>query len=292
MQAARVNEAIADADRACSRSARAAWQGVVDESLKAGAARIHRWPRLPQHVVLPKVTAPPLTQPTGLPSNILEAEVTKYRGCWQSSCVAELPYSRRLVFGDHGFQQWAVQHIRASAKHFATSTCQSFDGFHLRHWSMLCSAGTSCLARLLFLCVKLGTMPPQHRLVTMILLAKPSGEGNRVVASFSSLYRLTQRMLKPLASMWEAAHQWPWASYTAGNSCLRAVWSASQRAEQARARGLVVTLALLDFAAYFEHLPRDRLAQEAHRLGFPLPVLNLSLTAYAYDRSIFLFDIA
>ena len=229
--------------------------------------------------------------PSGLTGAIPKEELEKYTGLWEPQPYEEMPFTRRLLTTNPGIEKLTIDDVRSAARAFKKRTSQTYDGFHVRQWAMLSDQGTECLAQLLYICIRLGTLPRQHRLVTMMLLPK-SSSGNRVVAAFTSLYRLAMRLLRPLLSVWEARVRWPWASYQPGNSCLQAVWHAAQRAERARQRGQVVTLLLMDFSSYFEHLRRPSLAAAATEHDFPKAPFNLSVGAYAYHRSIELYGAA
>ena len=129
----------------------------------------------------------------------------------------------------------------------------------------------------------IGCLPPQHQVVLLVLLAKPTG-GFRTIGLMPMAQRVWARMRRDQATAWEANWQreYFWAGKAKGAE--DAAWMTAFEDEAAWAQGRACVSLLLDLIKCFEKVPLWRLAQEGIAVGFPKALLRMALATYATAR--------
>ena len=181
-----------------------------------------------------------------------------------------------------------VTSLRAAARSFTTTTAQTYDGFHCRHWSLLQDSSLMIVARFVLLCLAMGTMPTQVLTTVGKLLGKAKG-GYRTVGLMTSLYRLTVKQQRPSLREWEAHYSHPAFSFQAGKNSLHQVWAQSAAAEYATTETDLpstqkTAMVLWDLSDYYENLHRDKLERRQEEVGFPMAIAILARQQYGGPR--------
>ncbi len=166
---------------------------------------------------------------------------------------------------------------------FSPVTMVAFDGFALRHYSIMSDAALGYVADFIELLEVTGELPPQLDLTAMPLIEKARG-GHRAVASLVGLYRLWARLRKPIVGEWESRHERPYLAAGKGKSPQATVWRQACRSEAAVGRGMCSGTVLWDMASFFEAIKRVPLWHRARKLDFPLTILKVALTTYESAR--------
>ncbi len=173
--------------------------------------------------------------------------------------------------------------IKGAALAFKSSTSSTVDGFHVRHFGMVCDAAREATARILNAVEAGGIWPTQVALVITPMIPKPKG-GFRVIGAMPALYRVWAKSRREAAVDWERKHQRSYYATSPGVGPVDVVWAQAARQEAGVARGEVAGMILEDLASFYEGINRDLLANEAAHLGFPLQVLRGSMGMYACPR--------
>ncbi len=166
-------------------------------------------------------------------------------------------------------------------------TAQTYDGFHVRHFALLCDGALDALSHLLLAVEMTGRWPSQIGLVPMPLIPKPKG-GYRGIGILPGLYRLWAKARRPMAEAWERDNPRGYLAAAIGNGALVAVWRKAARQEAGVGAGSVAASTLDDLESFYESLSRDRLLEEAEALNFPLPIVRACLAMYAGPRMLLL----
>jgi hypothetical protein len=161
----------------------------------------------------------------------------------------------------------------------------TYDGFHVRHFSLVSDEGLSILAIVLEIVETVSRWPSQLGVVTTPMLAKPSG-GHRLIGKMTGLYRLWAKARRPHAVAWEEANDRPYFAAAAGSGPVDAIFRQSMRQEAAGANGEVAITVMEDMEAFYESICRDGLITEAAILNFPTCIARASMAAYAAPRMI------
>jgi len=130
-----------------------------------------------------------------------------------------------------------------------------------------------------------GSWPLAVQLVIIVLLPKPD-DGRRPIGLFTSLIRLWARARSVAARAWEAANPRPGLYGSAGMGAQRAAWQDAYAAEAAGRRGKAFAHSLLDLVKAFEKVQHHTLVAAAHKHGYNLWLLRLSLRAYRIQRTV------
>ncbi len=254
------------------------WRKWIGDNFDSGAKNAHAFVRGPQGLE-PSAVVDEAGVVHSDPFQLLEYQRSKHAKLWKvanDKTLLNWPSREALPLAD-------VARIRAAAATFDTSTACAYDGFRMRHYTLLSDPALSVVASM-FRCMELlGALPPQLDLVTIPMLPKPKG-GFRAIGIFPSLYRLWARTRKPEADAWEEAHRRPYYSAAAGRSAQDTVWRQAIRAEAGVNQGLEAASVLWDMAAFYEGIERERLLARAWALGFPPAIIKLALAAYSVPR--------
>ena len=182
--------------------------------------------------------------------------------------------------------------MRETSKSFRSSTAQTYDGIHVKHWAALEDEGQDLLATFMCVTLALGALPSQIRTVVAAAIPKTS-EGYRTIGLFPAYYRTLVRAVSPDLEEWEQMHPRKFYSFSAGRSAVYTVWSQTAQQELASAIGKPHSVTVLwDLSDFYEGMSRTRLLSREAAQDFPLAPAFLSLTAYAGERIIQLNGIA
>ncbi len=284
----------ADAHRV---AATASWRTWVTENIAHGARNAHRFLRL--HADWRPTTALNVDGiTTADPRQLLSGYVRKYDRLWNGPsgqtrtdrggrgdgqvCEAQRDKPWRVARTSPLPRPTPAQ-LRAASMTFSPVTMTAFDGFSLRHYSMLSDVALGYIADFIEVLEVTGELPPQLCLTAMPLIEKARG-GHRAVASLVGFYRLWARLRKPIVGDWESRHERPYLAAGKGKSPHATVWRQACRSEAAVGKGLCSGTLLWDMASFFEAIKRLPLWYRARKLDFPMTVLKVALTAYESVR--------
>ena len=130
-----------------------------------------------------------------------------------------------------------------------------------------------------------GRWPDLVAFVSVVLLPKPDG-GFRPIGLFPTLIRVWMRLRRDMVDNWEKDNQRSFLYAGRQRGAHIAAWTQSARAEAATQGGATFAQLLLDLAKCFEVVPHDILVAEAGAVGYPLPLLRLSIAAYRLPRAL------
>ncbi len=288
----------------------AKWRTWLKEDIDKGGRHAHSYSRLPQQW-RPATTRPddwkeeeydeeeddpslPPPMISAAPWNLLDDKRNSLEQEWLGA-PEDFVYDWRHwegelartpgVHADHGKALPPVdgESIKAAALSFKTSTSSTFDGFHVRHFGMVCDAAREATAKILNAVEAGGIWPTQVALVITPMIPKPKG-GFRVIGAMPALYRIWAKSRREIAVDWERKHQRNYYATSPGTGPIDVVWAQAAKQEAGAAKGEVAGMVLEDLASFYEGINRDLLANEAAHLGFPLQVLRGSIGMYANPR--------
>ncbi len=272
----------ADAER--QRVERAEWAAWVRSNIDSGARNAHRFLQLPTEWQ-PTTALSIDNVVTADPLRLLEDYTVKYQNFWDGDdpddeYVEDLEgWARRSHMG-----RPEVEALRTASAHFKLETTVAYDGFHPRHYSLLCDDALRVVGDMFVVFELVGALPKQLRLLAMPMIPK-ARKGHRAIAAFVSFYRLWAKVRKPYVDAWQAANDRPYLAAGKGRAPADIVWRQAVRAETSVAArdGAAGTL-LWDMSSFFERINRRKLRRRLVMLEFPLPLARLALAAYAGPR--------
>ncbi len=173
--------------------------------------------------------------------------------------------------------------IKRAALAFKANTSSTFDGFHVKHFGMVCEEARTAAAKILDAVEACGRWPSQIALAITPMIPKAKG-GYRVIGSMPALYRVWAKTRREAAIEWERKHQRGYYAASPGVGPIDVVWAQAAKQEASAAKGEVAGMILEDLASFYEGISRDLLANEAAHLGFPLQLLRGSIGMYSNPR--------
>ncbi len=181
----------------------------------------------------------------------------------------------------------SVARLRAALRSFPKGTGLSWDALHPRALLRLSDERLEQLISVLMDAEREGAWPPEMAFVAIVLLPKEGG-GHRPVGLFPCLVRVWMRLRRGDVEEWELRNERSHCYTGAGKGARVATWKQAARGELAAATGASYAQLLLDLAKAFEVVDHAVLTREAIAVGFPLPLLRLSLAAYRLPRALVL----
>ena len=118
----------------------------------------------------------------------------------------------------------------------------------------------------------------QMMAVTVALMPKPSGGGERPIALVTFLVRLWMRMRRCVGAAWTNEHRAEWDAALAGSSAIQAALGRALSIESARERGMAWGVLLLDIEKFYDSIPIPVLIREALMQGYPATMLYMGVT--------------
>ena len=182
-------------------------------------------------------------------------------------------------------QRLTTKRLREASLQCKRRTSWTYDGFHPRHFAMLCDDALMVVAILLEICECVGTMPSAARDIIVSLVPKPKG-GHRPIGLCCALRRLGARARIIEVTEWEDAHQRSYLACGKGSGALDVVWSQAVKAEAHVASGSVSAAGLWDLKSFFDCIDHGLLMARAVQAGFPLVLVSLALASYVAPRSV------
>ena len=215
----------------------------------------------------------------------LDAERIKYSKLWkaENSDGEEFAPAHGSCNSDIALPPLTAAILREAARTFSHGTSCSYDGFHPRHWDLVCDEGLEVFATLIMACEELGVWPDSLRAVVITLIPKPKG-GSRPIGLFNGTHRLWTRARKDVATQWETENACGIFAAASGQAATDTVWAQSLRAEQAVGHDHVAAAALFDLKSFFDTLQHDHLATRARIKKFPRKLARLGIDAYKAPR--------
>ncbi len=260
----------------------AEWRAWVARDAGGGARNAHLYSREPDEWQPTEVATARGTISSD-PHDFLQAMRETYKEKW---AAVNTQYYYDWGCGQ-GLTRLTPGELRSSSMEFRTGTTQTYDGFHVRHFALLCDDALDALSHLLLAVEMTGRWPSQIGLVPMPLIPKPKG-GYRGIGILPGLYRLWAKARRPMAEAWERDNPRGYLAAATGNGALDAVWRKAARQEAGVGAGSVAASTLDDLESFYESLSRDRLLEEAMALNFPLPIARACLAMYAGPRMLLL----
>ena len=215
------------ADRLDGKDHKAKWRQLVSDSAAKGAGAIHRWVMDPVGLKPETATRPDRT-PSALPLHILERETARLAGIWQAS--DQKPEDPDIAIDPGEFGSVHFAQVAAAPTIFPTSTAESLDGFHVKHFAMLPKAGHIVVALLRMLIERYGGWPQQVKFALAALIPKAT-KGCRSIGVMPAICRMLANTKSATARAWEKQHAAPHLVWTSGNSCTEAAWWQCVRVE-------------------------------------------------------------
>ena len=262
-------------------------------SLEQGAKRAHKVGRqVNRWMATTVVDAQTEDGRTAVPMRVLASAVEKWAKVWQAHSQHRARPRPHLppAIPDRGFdgqpapEPATAEQVRTAANTFAKSTAIQVDGFHMRHFSLLCDSSLLSLGALFSVVDATGMLPRQVCHICMPMLPKKTG-GHRLIGLYAGFYRLWARLWVPAVGVWErGCCDQPWMSACRGRAPTDIVFRSELRAQGAVTRGEVAGSISCDISSFYEVIDHSLLATRARDLGFPLAPLRGAIRGYRLAR--------
>ncbi len=269
----------------------AAWVSWMRTNIDAGARNAHRYLRLPQ-----QWRPQPMRAPDGVltsdPAKMVEAYRLKYARRWNGHAAngTDVDIAPRQWAPWHDAERCtlpkpSVEEIRESSKSFPHDTAVAYDGFAMRHYSIMSDECLGVLADLIMSMEAIGHMPPQLQALIMPMIGKDRG-GHRAIATAISLYRLWGRIRKKYSQEWEDKHEREYFASGKGRRIQDVVWRQLVRAEAGEGNAKSAGSVLWDMASFYDTLRRARLWRMVVKHGYPTAIARLAFSYYDAPRAL------
>ena len=178
-----------------------------------------------------------------------------------------------------------VHRLRRVLRTFPARTGLSWEALHPRILARLSDTRLEELIDVLMAAEAEGRWPETLAFISIVLLPKATG-GFRPIGLFPTIVRIWMRLRRDMVDAWEADNSRDFFYAGRQRGAHVAAWTQAARAEAAALGGASFAQVLIDLAKCFELVPHDILAREAAAVGYPLPLLRMSLAAYRLPRSL------
>ncbi len=272
----------AECDR--RRKEKLEWEEWVRANIDAGARNAHKFLKLPIEWQ-PTTTLTIDGIITSDPLKVLDGYARKYKKLWEGDDDDDEFVRDQGGWGRRcHLPQPRPEELREASRSFKQRTLVAYDGFHPRHYALLCDGALEAVGAMMTVAETMGAMPPQLRLLVMPLIPKPR-TGHRAVAAFISFYRLWTKVRKPYIARWQGINDRPYLAAGKDRAPHDVVWRQAARAEAMveGKKGAAGSL-LWDLSTFFERLNRRKLRRRLVALNFPVPIARLAMAAYAGPR--------
>ena len=115
-----------------------------------------------------------------------------------------------------------------------------------------------------------GLLSLQQTLVTVALIYKAGGRGDRPITKLSHLYRRSCKCSADQVQRWDAVASGPWDRARAGFSALGAAWETEFLAEVSKHNHHDSAVALLDLTKFYDYVCWSKLLDHAASLQYPV----------------------
>ena len=200
-------------------------------------------------------------------------------------CVDSMSPLHAVEFGDPGdislVEPLVPEELYSASRSFKLRTVRA-DGWHPRHFALICPDGMQCLANILCIVEALGDLPPAYRDLHMPTIGDVK---RRVIGCFRSLFRLWGRARRRIIHKWSEDNlNEDFFNNKSGRRIGDSTWRAAVSAREATQCGDINLELLADLRKCFEFVNRGILWGKATALGYPLPILRLSIASYKWKR--------
>jgi len=176
-----------------------------------------------------------------------------------------------------------VDDLIGASKSFKVRTVRA-DGWHPRHFALVCRDGQLCLNHILYIAEALGDLPPSYRDLHMPTIGDSK---RRVIGCFRSLFRLWSRIRRTTVRKWSDKNlNDEFFNNQSGRRIGDATWRASVTARANTMNGDKTIEVLADLKKCFEYVNLAKLWRKARWLGYPLSILRFSISSYRWKRVI------
>ena len=202
--------------------------------------------------------------------DVVRHEVELYKRWWSSSrpVPAWIPDRTALPKVNPG-------ELRAVARSFSHNTTAAPDHFHPRHFLLLEDQALEVVALMFKAMESLGLPPRQLCWLTTPMLPKTSGSGNRLVVLYAGLYRIWQRMRRPVLRELQEKTDRPYWGAARGRSSVDCAWLQAAEGEADSKQAYHGALAVADFSKFYERIPLTNLRDKY--ISFIAPTAFLKL---------------
>ncbi len=152
------------------------WKEWLEEDWHAGGRHAHAATKAPIEW-RPTVAVADDGTRSAAPAAILEECRTKYAKYWRAG---NRPIEHEWAGGCQPLPRLTAEQLRSASLAFARRTASTYDGWHVRHFGLLCDAGLEVLGMLLEAIERSSRWPSQVTLVTSTMIDKPRG-GHRLI---------------------------------------------------------------------------------------------------------------
>jgi hypothetical protein len=255
------------------------WREWISVTEDPSASRAHKWTSAlpdsgPVEGVLVHQRVIVLSE-----SQVIGAEANRWGHLWEETTDYHLPFLPSFLPLGPPITGADVQ---SAALTFKKRTCVP-DGLHPRHFGLISPSLAHAVADLFMSAEAFGDMPEAKQQLEIGLIPKPSS-GMRTIGCFDSLYRVLQRVRKPLLNQWQSAHDRPYWSSDCGRGAQRVAWRQAVQAEAATLSGLAAVALMTDLWKCFDTAIHSGLLLQGKRFEYPLGVLTLSMSSYRWGR--------
>jgi hypothetical protein len=177
----------------------------------------------------------------------------------------------------------SVGQLRKVSQLFSLKTASAPDGFHVRHFGLLCDQALAVLSKMLQIIELQGFRPSQASQLLIAMLEKPMG-GFRPIGIFPGIYRLWMKARGPLCSQWEADHDLNCFAMGKQRGPVDVIWRQAVKSETSVGKGDAACEWLWDLVKFYESLCRHRLFIEAEAMNFPMAIIRLNIAGNTFPR--------
>ncbi len=268
-----------------------AWRTWLRKGIDAGARNAHRYTRIPS-LWRPQPMVTPDGVVTASTEGMVDAYRAKYIRRWNGQLGGDSETRPRtdapwLRAARCALPRPTIDDIRSASRAFPADTATAYDGFAMRHYSLVSDAGLRTLSLVIVAMEGIGSLPPQFDALVMPMIGKERG-GHRAITTATSLYRLWGRVRRPYSQEWEARHERSYFASGKGRRVQDTVWRQLVRAEAGDGAAKTSATVLWDLASYYDTLNRARLWRMVRKYDFPLAMARLAFSSYDAPRTLVL----
>ena len=219
-------------------------------------------------------------------SAVLEANACKFSKSW--CCNADIAAPDFRGIQSVRLSARLTPHlIRRSSSNFAKQTAV-VDGWHPRHYALLCDSALSVLALVFEFIEFVGLLPSHMRQLKVELIEQDVGlpaSKRRPIGLFIAFYRVWAKCRVVEVREWERVNcSDSFFNNSTGRPVADTVWRASSRSALSRASSQVSVEFQGDLRQAYEKVNHSILWDSAGVAGYPLAILRVSIGAYRSPR--------
>ena len=289
-----VSTMLADTRASENKLSQENWASFAESTLTTNISKGFSFSRPPIHGVCPVRHADGFY--TVAPQEILTEQLKHLDEAWgvnkgegapkiDHGCLKEIPLLPPLT----------PLAIRDASRSFKRKT-SVVDGWHPRHYALLCEQALQALSLIFLLIEAIGDFPEDVANLTMPLIEQQVTEllvKRRPVGMYRSLVRMWARSRRETVDQWESQHaNLPFFNNNKGRRVGDTVWRSSVKATASQRDHRFTLENQSDLRKCFEHVNRQLLWDKGISNGYPRSILRMSLASYAWPRIVTLDNIA